>query len=55
MTRHDDPAHLPLPMPMPSRDDIDRDTDAAYDAWAEAQPEDELFTESEEREDGKRD
>ena len=30
---------------MPSREDIDRHTDEAYDRWAEAQPEQNLFVE----------
>ena len=30
-------------MRMPSREDIDRHTDEAYDRWAEAQPEKNLF------------
>lgn len=35
MSRYNDPAHLPSPMRMPTLEDIDRDTDEAYDRWRE--------------------
>ena len=43
MSRYNDPAHLPMPVKGPTWEDIDRDTDEAYDRWAEAQPEQNLF------------